>query len=888
MFIKHQSHKISIIGGIILAGLTLAAGMSVYLVMQRQAESMLGKSLESLLQSNGRLFENQMNQALSNTQTVATHPHLIQTLQLIESDPNQAKAQAELQRVVKSFLLTGVTSFSFYDVRGHEVAHVGHFSQKHDLRVPLNTKHRAFLLWDGQFILRAGRDILDEQGHRVGMVTTETALPLMTSAFADIVSIGKTGEFAVCAPLADDDKKMDCFLSNFSGKEFKRLARSIEGQPLPMNYALNGAAGILWAKDDRREPVVAAYAPLGLLGLGMTQKIDQAELHHSVTEHSKLIALLLAALVIVGVLLMHFLLRPLVRKLVNSERVTRAANVLLHKSEVQLRQITDAVPVLIAYVDAEQRFRFHNLAYEEVYGLSAEQIDGKTLREVLDDQLYERIRPWVDEVLSGYPVAYERTQKTARGDQRDYAIHYLPRYGDGAEDGQVIGFYSLATDITERKQTEQRMAHIASHDTLTNLPNRHLLQDRIGQALLQVRRNGGQGAVLFIDLDQFKAINDTMGHGVGDLLLKEVAQRLVSSLRSQDTVARQGGDEFIVLLHSIANAQDAGTMAQRMLDTLLLPYQLDGQELYISASIGIAVFPDDGKDADTLLKNSDIAMYQVKDAGRNNYQFFEQQMNQLAFEKQSRFTQLRHAVERNELLLHYQPIVDVVSGKLVGLEALLRWQHPEQGLIPPLKFIPLAEETGLIVPIGEWVLRSTCMQLKAWQDQGYDIPQLAINLSAKQFRQKTLAQTIACILDETGLEARFVELEITESMLMDNSEELVETLLTLKEMGLDISLDDFGTGYSSLSYLKRFPIDKLKIDRSFLVDIATDPDNALIVASIIGLAHGLQMKVIAEGVETEEQCAILAQQGCNQYQGYYFSKPLPASEIVTKLQRSQT
>ncbi len=454
--------------------------------------------------------------------------------------------------------------------------------------------------------------------------------------------------------------------------------------------------------------------------------------------------------------------------------------------------------------------------------------------------------------------------------------------------GQAPRFVAMVRDLSERQQAEQRMAHMASHDALTHLPNRNLLQDRIGQVLAQARRSDDRGAVLFIDLDHFKDINDTMGHAVGDSLLQEVAQRLVACLRSQDTVARQGGDEFIVLLPGVANALDAGTMAQKLLDALLLPYYFKGKQLHISASIGIAVIPDDGEDADTLLKHSDTAMYHAKQAGRNNYQFFARQMNQLAVEKQALGTQLRYALEYHELLLHYQPVVDVASGKLVGLEALLRWQHPEQGLMPPNKFIPLAEETGLIIPIGEWVLRSVCLQLKAWQDQGYDIPQLAINLSVKQIQQTTLAETIARILNETGVEARFLELEITESILVDHSAGMVERLFTLHDMGLRLSIDDFGIGYSSLSYLKRFPIDTLKIDQSFVHDIATEPDDAAIVAGIISLAHSLRLNVIAEGVETEEQRAILARQGCDQYQGYYFSKPLPASEIVTKLQRRQT
>ncbi|MEO6697092.1 MAG: EAL domain-containing protein, partial [Gammaproteobacteria bacterium] len=469
-----------------------------------------------------------------------------------------------------------------------------------------------------------------------------------------------------------------------------------------------------------------------------------------------------------------------------------------------------------------------------------------------------------------------------------FAIYHretsTPNESDIALIEQAANIVSIAI---ERKEAERRIMYLASHDALTDLPNRNLLQDRIQQAIVQARRSNGQGAVLFIDLDHFKIINDSLGHDVGDLLLKAVAERIVPSLRSEDTAARQGGDEFIVVLPSVANAQAAGTVAQKLLAELMAPYQIKEYELHTSASIGIAVFPDDGEDVDTLLKNSDTAMYHAKEAGRNNCQFFARQMNQLAAERQSLGTDLRHALERNELLLHFQPMVDMASGKLAGLEVLLRWQHPEQGLISPLKFISLAEEAGLIVPIGEWVLRSVCMQLKAWQGQGYDVPRLAINLSARQFRQKALAETIARILGETGVEARFVELEITESVLMENTDVVVETLRKLNDMGLEISIDDFGTGYSSLSYLKRFPINKLKIDRSFVQDIATDPNDAAIVTAIIAMAHSLQMKVIAEGVETEEQLAFLGREGCDQYQGYCFSKPLSASEIVAKLQRRQ-
>ncbi len=883
MFLAREKQRINVIGGLILVALTLTAGIAVYVVMQRNAEALLSKGLEVSLQRNARLFEGDIDQALRYTQIVAGRPFLIQNMQLLASQSEDVTGRANLQSIARSFLSTDVTGVSFYDAGDHEVARAGEFSQKHDLRVPLNTASPAFLLWGDKFILHTSMDILDQQGRRIGMVKTEATLLAVTEAFSDIASIGKTGEFAVCARLANDEKNMDCFLNSIFIKEFNRFPVVIDGKALPMNYALSGKSGIIFARDYRREQVVAAYAPVGALGLGMVIKIDQTELYQPVIEQLKFIAPLLAALVVVGMLLLHVLVRPLVRQLVDSEQATRRLHTELSQFKNTLDQTLDGV---FMFDPATLHLAYVNEGARQQVGYSEAELMQMLVLDITPDFTWEQFQQLLQPLIEGVQPSLTFQTVHRHKDGRDTPVEIFLQLISLA--GQEPRFVAMASDISERKKTEQRIAHLASHDALTNLPNRDLLQDRIHQALLQAQRNEGQGAVLFIDLDQFKAINDSMGHDVGDLLLKEVAQRLVSSLRGQDTVARQGGDEFIVLLPSVANAQDAGNTAQKLLDVLLRPYDIDAKELYISASIGIAVFPDDGKDVDTLLKHSDTAMYHAKETGRNNCQFFAPQMNQQAAENHILGTYLRHALQRNELLLHYQPIVDMASGKLVGLEALLRWQHPEQGLIPPLKFIPLAEESGLIVPIGEWVLRSACMQLKAWQEQGYELPQVAINLSVKQFRHKMLVQSIVAILEETGVEACFVELEITESILIDNSDEMVETLRTLNDMGFKLSLDDFGTGYSSLSYLRRFPINTLKIDRSFVNNMVADPDDASIVAGIIGLAHSLRMNVIAEGVETEAQRATLALQGCDQYQGYYFSKPLPAAEIVTKLQRRQT
>ncbi len=882
LLLKREDRRISIIGGLVLVALTLAAGISVYVVMQRQAESILSRSLEASLQNKVLLFESQIDQGMVRTRAVTTRPFLIQSLQLLDAEPGNAKGLYDLQRIAQSFLPTGFTGMFFYDARGNEVARAGHFSQNLEQRIPLSADHRVFLLWDGRFILHAGMDVLDQQGRRIGIVMAETDQPLLTRALLEVRTIGKSGEIGMCAPL---EKGMQCFMSSISGKEFGRQHRAVQGKALPMHYALEGKTGIVFTQDYRREPVVAAYAPVGKLGLGMVLKIDQAELYSPVTEQLKFIVPLLAILVLAGMLLLRWMVMPLVRKLVYSERETLAANSMLRDSETRSRAVLDSVDEGIIAIGENGVIEIFNPAAERIFGYPGSEIVGRNVSLLMP----EPYRGQHDGYLKRY---LETGESKILGVVRE--VTGVRKNGTGfpleltASEVWVEArrlYIASARDVTARKEAEQHIMYLANHDALTGLPNRILLQDRIRQAIAQARRGNARGAVLFIDLDQFKTINDSLGHDVGDLLLKAVAERLVSGLRSEDTVARQGGDEFIVVLSSVTNAQDAGTVAQELLDAIAPPYQVKGNELHTSASIGIAIFPDDGEDGDTLLKNSDTAMYHAKEAGRTNYQFFTPEMNQLAAERQSLGTCLRHALERSELLLHFQPMVDMAGGKLVGLEVLLRWQHPEQGLIPPLKFIPLAEETGLIVPIGEWVLKSACLQLKAWQDQGYDLPLLAINLSARQFRQKTLAETIARILDETGVEARFVELEITESILMDNTDEAAETLRKLNDMGLEISIDDFGTGYSSLSYLKRFPIDKLKIDRSFVQDIATDPDDAAIVTAIIALAHSLQMKVIAEGVEEAAQLAFLSRQGCDQYQGYYFSKPLPAAEVVTKLQR---
>ena len=442
-----------------------------------------------------------------------------------------------------------------------------------------------------------------------------------------------------------------------------------------------------------------------------------------------------------------------------------------------------------------------------------------------------------------------------------------------------------AHKLTEQVQSAKvQLEHLVHHDVLTDLPNRTLLQDRLGQAIELARRQDRQLAVMFMDLDQFKHINDSLGHAVGDQLLQSVAERLMGCVRHLDTISRQGGDEFVLLLPYIEHAEDAAFTAQKILVALAQPHRIDENTIHIGASIGISIYPDDGQDAETLIKCADSAMYHAKENGRNNYQFFEQGMNVRAVERQFIEGGLRRALELQEFVLHYQPKINLHNGAIVGVEALIRWRHPQRGLLSPVQFVPIAEDCGLILPIGRWVLREACRQARAWQDAGLPPITVAINTSAAEFRADDFLDNLRATLEASRLEPRFLELELTESVLMRDAEATGSVLHALADLGIKLAVDDFGTGYSSLSYLRRFPIDTLKIDQSFVSRMTHNPDDAAVVGAVISMAKSLRLRVIAEGVETAEQAAFLQTQHCDEGQGYLFGRPVAAEALASLLQ----
>ena len=536
----------------------------------------------------------------------------------------------------------------------------------------------------------------------------------------------------------------------------------------------------------------------------------------------------------------------------------------------------------IMITDGECRIISINQAFTRITGYSSAEVIGQNPRllnaGIQSPQFYADM--WAD-IASG---GYWQGEVWNRRKNGDVFPEWLSITALIDVCGQATHYIGIFSDISERKQAEERIRFLAQHDALTGLPNRLLLHDRLEHSFACANREDRQIALLFLDLDNFKTINDSLGHQIGDQVLQQVAIRLEEELRAVDTVCRQGGDEFIIVLNDIGEVNDAAIVSEKLKQALARPMPIGGMELDLTASIGIAIYPNDGVDCETLIKNADAAMYFAKQSGRNNFQFFTDHMNQAASERLAMEGALRRSILGKELEVYFQPQIDLASGRMCGAEALLRWNHPRLGLLTPDRFITLAEESGLIVPIGEWVLEEVCGFARQWRDQGLDVVPLAVNLSAVQFRQKNILERISRIIQNAGLPPKSIELELTESFLMDDVETCGQLMKALSDLGVSLAIDDFGTGYSNLGYLKRYYIDKLKIDQSFVHDIAAAQDSQTIVGAIINLAKNLGMKVVAEGIEEPIQVGFLKTQGCDQGQGYHFGHPMPAGEFVKLLQ----
>ncbi len=554
----------------------------------------------------------------------------------------------------------------------------------------------------------------------------------------------------------------------------------------------------------------------------------------------------------------------------------------LHRSEDELRTITDNIPAMVAFVDAEQRYRFVNRNYQRWLGLDPQAMLGRTALEVYGAEHYGSLQPHLERALSGQTFAVDHRVadlEYARG--RWLNIMYMPKVG---ADGSVSGVYILSSDITDVMVAERRALFLAEHDELTTLPNRAAFQVAVGKALAHSARAANPFAVIFVDVDRFKVINDTLGHAAGDHLLQELAARMKQVVRGQDLVARMGGDEMCLLLHDVRDAAHASEIAERILSALRVPVELrSGIQHHVTVSAGIAVYPQDGTDVETLLRHADIAMYRAKAAGRDGFALFGAHDSGPLESRLNLELELRTAIDLGQLVLHYQPRVNVASGRPVGMEALVRWQHPERGLLAPGHFIDIAEETGLIVSMGAWVLRQAGLALRRLQNAGVLGLTMSVNVSARQFKNPQLVDEVAEMIALAGCAPHQIELELTESAVMEQPEMAEATMRRLKALGVRLAMDDFGTGYSSLAALKRFPVDCVKIDRSFVNDIPADRDDAALTRAIIAMGHSLDLHVVAEGVERSDQLEFLRREGCDEYQGYHFAKPMPETALTALL-----
>ena len=638
----------------------------------------------------------------------------------------------------------------------------------------------------------------------------------------------------------------------------------------------------------RWEHIRDVFAELGFMRSGSSldgflyhQKSEKQDLAEWIVEHW--MQVIIVAISVFSLSLFLILLQ--MRRIISSRTQS------LIESEQRYKIIFNAAPEGMWLIGSDRKTLQVNNRLCTILGYTPEEMLGKTPMEFVDDE--------------NRKIFIEQTSRIPTTERRSYEIELRHKHGFNVPtlfsavtlrntDGSVMAALAFVTDIThqlellnEIKDQKDYLDHLAHHDSLTNMPNRVLFMDRLEQSIHKSHRAQEHSAVFFVDVDRFKEINDSFGHAFGDKILKEVSDRFQRSVREDDTIARIGGDEFTLIMESIDDVQHTAVMAQKLIKSLEEPFIIDNQYLYITASIGISVYPEDGEDAETLLKNADAAMYKAKQEGRNSFQYYTKDMTERAYKRVSMETALRHAIERQEFVLHYQPQFSLTNGRLVGMEALVRWQHPEKGVISPLDFIPIAEDTGLIIPLGQWVMEEACRQIKAWHEAHLTDARMAINLSGKQIRNKTFLSDLNATLSSIKCDPRWLELEITEGFIMEHAGYSISLLTQIRDAGIELAIDDFGTGYSSLSYLKQLPLNKLKIDMSFVRDIPQDKDDMAITRAVIALGHSLGLTVIAEGVETEVQKRFLEDEGCHHAQGYWYSKPLSDQEMTGLLQQLQ-
>ncbi|HUW98783.1 MAG TPA: EAL domain-containing protein [Acidiferrobacter sp.] len=872
---KSREARINWLAAILIVAVGLTVGLAAFFTMRATAEGLLRRSLESNLSTRTQEVARDIYEASRRVQLVGTRPFFAE--RVAAADHGQPVALARLNEGVRSFLPFGFSAIALRTRHLGPLVRAGRFMAAPTLAVPLKGLDRTELLWSAKqgYVVHATSPIR-WRGAVVGEVIGEAPLPAVTQLFQEVGALNASTNLALCAP---HGVNMTCFPPTLDPRTaYPDVSRSQGGALLPMSYALAGRSGFVVARNYRAHEVAAAYAPVPMIGLGMVLSMNTAALYAPVRRELWVVAPVMGLVLFLAILVLRWQLAPLVADLVTSEERAHEAVRHWRRSEGEVQAVLHHVDEGIATISEMGVIETFNPAMERLFGYTETEVVGKNISLLMP----EPYRSHHDEYLRHYR---ETGEARVIGSGREV----VGRHNDGSEfpvdirvsefrlDGSRR-FIGTVRDASIRKAVEARMQRVATHDALTDLPNRTLIQVRMEQLIKRSERSGQLFAVMFVDLDRFKDVNDSLGHDIGDQVLCVVARRLMDILRAEDTVGRQGGDEFIVLAASLVAPVDAALIAEKILHTLATPYVIDEHSLYLGASVGVALYPEDGRDVDTLLKHSDLAMYQAKAAGRNTYQYFSLAMNAVATDRLILIGELHRALANEEFVLHYQPMAALSDGSLAAVEALVRWHHPQHGLMVAAEFFAIAEEAGLAGPLGEWVVTQACRQFHLWAEQGAVVPRLIIKLSSWQFRDQRLRQSIHAILTTAGMDPRRLGVEMTEGGVMENPDEAIATLTHWRTTGIEVLLGKFGTGDSSLSYLKKLPIDMLKIDSSFVQDCATNPDVGAMIAAIIAMTHQLGVRVAAEGVETAEQYAFLRTHGCDACQGTYISPPLAADE----------
>lgn len=891
MYSKPHTLSIVSLAGIIMTVIALLTSVVVFAVMERHVKLVLTDSLQETLSNSIEAGETEIQIASAKTASLATTSLLIDLLQLVNADIESASVRQTFNTIVQGFVGIGhTTAAALYANDGRELARAGVFAQPPELTMTLNNlAGSAQLIWDEQLFLRTVVEVKKEE-RVVGTIMMETRLPAIMDMIMDPTGLGETGDMVLCSRY---ELGMWCLPTTLSPKAFIIPLRAPDGTLLPMTYALEGRTGFVTAKDYRDQTVKAAYAPVGDLGLGMVLKVDRAELRAASLRQLLYLLPLLVGMIILSLLLLRWRLSPLVFQLTEEVAERKQAEAALRDGLASLSATTETALDALVQMDKKGKIIKWSNKAEEIFGWLQAEVIGKSLGETM--------------IPLQYREAHDRGLKhflaTGEGPVLNKRIEIIGLHRNGNEfpielsiapfkiDGEYA-FSAFIRDISEAKAAKDKINKLAFYDDLTGLPNRRMFYDKLEDEMKRSDRSGLPVVLMLLDLDHFKEMNDTLGHAKGDLLLVEAARRITACVRKTDTVARLGGDEFTIILSDMKDVTKASHIAENIIKSLAAPFYLSEKINFISGSLGVALYPNDAQNADNLIVNADQAMYAVKDAGRNGFGYFTAALQDAAHARQSVIRDLGDALPGKQLAVHYQPIVELATGKIYKAEALLRWQHPERGLVSPAEFIPLAEETGLIHEIGDWVFYQAIRELAHWRELFEPDLQISVNVSPAQFSErqgsdrgslKGFKKNWLSALNGLGLPGESVVFEITEGVLLDQKASVTKKLLAMRDAGIQVALDDFGTGYSSLSYLKKLDIDYLKIDQSFVQNLENDINDQALCEAIIVMAHKLGLKVIAEGVETESQRDLLVGFGCEYAQGWLYSKALPADEFEVLL-----